>query len=43
VAIIVSLTIITGATRPQLAVSGAALGLGALLFFGHRWLRRNVR
>jgi len=40
VAIIVSLTIITGATRPQLAVSGAALGLGALLFFGHRWLSR---
>ncbi len=39
VAFVVSLAIIAGATAPQLAVGGAALAAGAVLFFATRWLR----
>jgi APA family basic amino acid/polyamine antiporter len=41
IAFLVSLAIIAGATGPQLAVGGAALVGGAVLFLGTRWAARR--
>ena len=40
IAVIVSLALITGATAAQLAVGGAALAAGAVLFLATRWATR---
>ncbi len=42
IALVVSLAIITGATAAQLAVGGAALAAGAVLFFATRWTARRA-
>jgi len=41
VAVVASSAIVLGATPPQLAVGGAALAAGALLFFATRWAARR--